>query len=171
MNRRLNPELFSPHTTPQETASSGASMVLGRQLEQDLKETKKRVSHLESLLEVVQSQLKTLHQQAEKKTETLTKTVHQLEHELREQNLTTQRKIDALQGRLKEQRIMEGQMESMIERFNSNIMQFENKLAVLQKVISEKDMTLMTYRNIIEQIVDEVEKLKSRSGSHRQPGL
>ncbi len=167
MNRRLNPELFNPHQTPSEGSGPQSSVVLTRQLEQELKETKKRVSHLESLIEVVQSQLKALQVHSEKRTEGFAKAISSLEKEIRDQNLTQNRRFEQLISRQKDQRVVEGQMESMVERFNSNIMQFENKLAVLQKVISEKDMTLMSYRNILEQIVDEVEKLKNRNRPER----
>jgi len=167
VNRRLNPELFNPNQTPSEGLSPQSSVVLTRQLELELKETKKRVSHLESLVEVVQSQLKALQVHSEKRTEGFAKAISSLEKEIRDQNLTQNRRFEQLISRQKDQRVVEGQMESMVERFNSNIMQFENKLAVLQKVISEKDMTLMSYRNILEQIVDEVEKLKNRNRPER----
>ncbi len=167
MNRRLNPELFNPHQSPSDNQAPQSSVVLTRQLEQELKETKKRVSHLESLLEVVQSQLKSLHTHSEKRTEGFAKAISSLEKEIRDQNLASNRRMEQLLSRQKDQLVVEGQMESMVDRFNTNIMQFENKIATLQKVISEKDMTLMSYRNILEQIVDEVEKLKNRNRPDR----
>jgi chromosome segregation ATPase len=168
VNRRLNPDLFGPNQTSPETEEYRYSAVVTRQLQSDLKTANKRISHLESLLEVVQSQMSTMSQNNDRRTEAFSKALSELERDFREQNLATRRSQKVIEDKFRDQRIRDGQIESMIDRFNSNLSHFENKLASLQKVISEKEMSLISYRRIIEQIVDEVEKLK-RSG--RSPHL
>ena len=173
MNRRLNPELFNSHSASADVESPSYSAVATRKMEKELKETRKQVSHLESLLEVTQSQLRVVNENSDKRANVFSKAISDLEHEFREGELRQNRKMQYLESRLKDQQVVEGQVESMVERFNMSLVQFENKLATLQKVLSEKEMTLMTYRNIIEQIVDEVEKLKAHQSeaAYRQRNL
>jgi len=139
-----------------------ASMVATRKLETELKETKKKVSHLESMVEVLQSQMKNLNQSYDKRTDLFSKAISELEKELRDHQLIQNRNNQKIDEKLRQQRVSEGQVESMVDRFNTSLAQFENKLNTLQKALSEKQMTLMSYRGIIEQIVDEVEKLKAK---------
>ena len=170
MNRRLNPELFnSTPTGPSDVQGSQYTVLATRQMEKELKETKKRVSHLESLLEVVQSQIRSFSDSNEKRTGAFSKALSELEQGFREQDLRRNRELKNLETRLRDQKIVDGQMESMIERFNMSLMQFENKLSSLQKVISEKQMTLISYRSIIEKIVDEVEKIKDKQNRPNFP--
>jgi chromosome segregation ATPase len=137
-------------------------MLATRRLENELKETKKKVSQLESLVEVLQSQFKHHSQSNEKRTDLFSKAISELERELREHQLVQNRQNQKMEEKLKQNRINDGQVESLIERFNNNLAQFETKISVLQKALSEKQMTLMSYRSIIEQIVDEVEKIKGK---------
>ena len=162
MNRRLNPDLFGPQGAPNETPDANYSAVASRKMEEELRETKKRVSHLESLLEVVQSQMSVMSNNNEQRTEAFSKALSELEKDFRESNLTQTRHMQHFEERFCDQKVKDGQMENMVDRFNTNLLQFENKVSTLQKVLSEKEMTLMSYRRIIEQIVDEVEKLKNK---------
>lgn len=160
MNRRLNPELFHLNSNSEEVTPPGASMVATRKLETELKETKKKVSQLESMVEVLQSQMRNLNQSHEKRTDLFSKAISELEKELRDHQLIQNRNNQKMDEKIRQQRAGEGQVESMVDRFNTSLAQFENKLNTLQKALSEKQMTLMSYRGIIEQIVEEVEKLK-----------
>lgn len=168
VNRRLNPELFD--TSPQTPSESGTglSAVAARKIEGELRETRKQVSHLESMIEVLQSQLTTLAEASEKRTNAFSKAISSLEQDFREQTLIQNRQVQNLESKIRDQRVSDGQTEALVERFNMSLAQFDNKLAAMKKVVSEKDMTLMSYRRVIEQIVDEVEKLKE-SRSPREP--
>ena len=163
MNRRLNPDLFGPQGSTQSSPETSYSAVATRKMEAELQETKKRVSHLESLLEVVQSQMSAMSNNNEQRTDAFSKALSELERKMHEKDLTQSRHMQHFKERLRDQKMKDSQMESMVDRFNTNLLHFENKLSVLQKVLSEKEMTLMTYRRIMEQIVDEVEKLKTKS--------
>ena len=130
-------------------------------MESELKATNKRLSHVESLLEVIQSQMNVMASNNERRTDAFSKALSELEREFREQNLTQSRTLKHVEEKFRDQQVKDSQTEMMVERFNTTLTQFENKLAVLQKVLSEKEMTLLTYRKIIEQIVEEVEKMKT----------
>ncbi len=160
MNRRLNPDLFGPSQSVMESEDSRYSAVATRQLQSELKTANKRISHLESLVEVLQTQMGVMSHNNERRTEAFSKALSELEKDFREQNLSQARALKMVEERFRDQKIKDGQMESIVDRFNTTLSQFENKLATLQKVLSEKEMTLLTYRRIIEQIVEEVEKLK-----------
>lgn len=139
------------------------SAVATRQLQADLKEANKKISHLESMIEVLQTQMSVLSTNNERRTEAFSKALSELEKDFREQHLIHARSQKIVEEKFRDQKIKDGQVESIIERFNTSLSHFENRLSSLQKVISEKEMTLLTYRRIIEQIVDEVEKLKRPS--------
>jgi chromosome segregation ATPase len=162
MNRRLNPDLFGPQTmeSRQETSYSA---VAARKMENELKQAKKQISHLESLIEVVQSQMASLQQNTDRRSEAFSKAINELEKDFRQGILEQERKMRTVDERLRDQQIKDQQMEAMVERYNNNLVQFENRLAMVQKSLSEKEMSLMTYRQIIEKIIDEVEALKARN--------
>ncbi len=160
MNRRLNPDIFGENSTTKESLETSYSAVAVRNLEAELKSAKKRISHLESLIEVIQSQMITNQSTTERRTEAFSKALSALEGDSREQALKHHRLKEQIGDRFRDQRMKDSQMENMIDRFNNSLAQFENKIATLQKVLSEKEMTLMTYRKIMERIVDEMEKLK-----------
>lgn len=161
MNRRLNPEIFSSNSSSKEAQEHPYSAVAVRNVEGELKTAKKRISHLESLIEVMQSQMLSARSSSERRTEAFSKALSSLEGEFREQALKQERLKEQINERFRDQRMKDSQMENMVDRFNNNLVQFENKISTLQKVLNEKEMTLLTYRKIMEQIVDEVEKLKA----------
>lgn len=163
MNRRLNPEIFGPQPASADDREPQYSAVAARKMETEIKETRRQISHLESLIEVVQSQMTSLAHNNESRIEAFSRALSSLEKDFREHQLEQSRRAQYTQDRFRDQKIKDNQMENMVDRFNTNLIQFENKISTLQKVISEKEMTLMTYRRIMEQIVDEVEKLKQRS--------
>lgn len=171
MNRRLNPEIFGPQGATPELQESSYSAVATRKLESEMKETRKKVSQLESLLEVVQSQIATMNHNLETRQENISKALNQLELEIREKNLESNRHYKQMGDHFRDQRIKDSQVENMIDRFNSSLIQYENKISTLRKLINDKDMTLMSYRKVIEQIVDEVESLKKKSFLNRSAQL
>ncbi len=143
-----------------ETEEGNYSAVATRQLQAELKQSNKRISHLESLVEVLQSQMSAMTHNNERRTDAFSKALSELEKDFREQTLSQARAQKMVEERFRDQKIKDGQMESIVDRFNTSLSHFENKLSSLQKVLSEKEMTLLTYRKILEQIVEEVEKLK-----------
>ena len=132
-----------------------------RQLQQELKQTGKKLFTVESLVELLQSQIKTMGENGDKKTEAFSKAITDLEKNFQEESLDQKRKLQQMSHRLKEGKNVAEQIEILIERFNNTLSQFENKLAALKSTVSEKEMNLMSYREIIEQLVHDVEKLKS----------
>ena len=160
VNRQLNPDLFdSVEKNPKVELNSSNGLAL-RQLQKKVKQTDKKLSAIESLVEVLQSQVKVMGENEMKRTEAFSKAITDLEKSFQEGSLKQEGQLREINDRLGENEVVSEQVASLIERFNSNISQFENKMAALKSVISEKEMKLMSYREIIEQLVHDVEKLK-----------
>ena len=160
MHRRLNPQIFeeSGQSLPAEEPSFSA--VSQKRLETEVVGLKKTVSHLESQVEVLRGQVAQLSNNSEQKLDTLSKALAEIEKESRDQDLHISQELRQLENRVSERRVIDGKIESMVDRYNMSLQQFENRLSSLQKVISEKEMTLMKYNSAIQQIFKEIEKLK-----------
>lgn len=161
MSRRLNSQLFEENTSPQVEEAPGYSAIASEKVNLELRDIKKTVSHLESMVEVLQSRLGQISNNGDKRSEVFSKALSELEKTMKHQNSELLQKTDALEEHFVERKEIDHKIENMVDRFNTSLSHFENKLSSLQKVISEKEMALMSYRSIIEKIVDEVEKLKS----------
>lgn len=161
MNRRLNPQLFEENSaSPREDAPT-YSAIVSEKINTDFKEMKKTVSHLESMVEVLQSRMGQISNNNDQRSEVYSKALSELENTIKQQNGQLLEKTKLLEEHFVERKEIDQKIENMVDRFNTSLQHFENKLSSLQKIISEKDMALMSYRKIIEQIVDEVEKLKA----------
>ena len=164
MNRRLNPQLFEDNSPTEKVEAPTYSAVASEKLNKDISEMRKVISHLESVVEVLQSQVSQVSKISDKRTEAFSKALSDMEISMKGQSRELQEKNQAFEMQLNERRELDQKIENMVDRFNMSLQQFENRLATLQKVISDKEMAMMSYRNIIEQIVDEVEKLKANHG-------
>ncbi len=168
MNRRLNPELFNPVEKGPEKELIPSNELALRQLQKEVQQTGKKLSTAESLAELLQSQIKTMSENENKRAEAFSKAIADIEKTVQQQSLEQKRLLERLNHGLKERHDVDEQIQSLIERFNGNISQFENKLAALKSTVSEKEMNLMSYREIIEQLVHDVEKLKSKFFSGKE---
>jgi chromosome segregation ATPase len=161
LNRRLNPQLFEDNSPAPAEEAPTYSAVAAQKMGEEFKEIKKSVSHLESVVEVLQAQVGQLSKNSDKRSEVFSTALNEIEKAMAEQTDQLSQKSQRLEEQLKDREQVDTKIENMVDRFNMSLQQFENKLSSLQKVISEKEMALMSYRKIIEQIVDEVEKLKA----------
>ena len=141
---------------------------MARKLESDIRAANKRLSSIESLLEVIESRMTLMASNDKRRAEAFSQALGELERDFREHKLSQSQSLEEMAEKFRDQKVKEGQIEMMVERFNNTLSQFENKLSVLQKVLSEKDLNLLSYRKIMEQIIDEVETLKF---THGQPTL
>ena len=162
MNRRLNPDLFDPLEKKPEVELNPSSGLLLRQLQEKLEKTGKKLSTVETLVELLQSRIKIMDENEAKKTEAFSKAITDLEKNFQEESLQQKRELQEINHRLRNKEEVAEQIESLVGRFNNNLSQFENKMAALRSMVSEREMNLMSYREIIEQLVQDVEKLKSK---------
>ena len=161
MPRQLNPEVFNPAGKNLESTQPSSSVqIFLRELQKELKQNKKQISELESMVELFQNQIKTLAENEEKKTSAFSKAITELEESFNKEKLSKEEKLKQINLRLKDRELVNEQIQTLVERFNTNISQFENQLTSLKNTLSEKHISLMNFREIIDQLVNDVEKLK-----------
>ena len=162
MQRRLNANLFDQELTQPIEERPQFSAVAHQKMNEEMEALRKKVSSLESQVEVLRGQLSQKSSQYEQKFDRLSRAMTQLEQQDRQANLALSRKVRALEEAMGERKVIDGKIENMVDRYNMSLQNFENRLTSLQKVISDKELTLMKYQAVIEQIYKEVEKLKNR---------
>ena len=162
MQRRLNANLFDQELTQPIEERPQFSAVAYQKMNEEMEALRKKVSSLESQVEVLRGQLSQKSSQYEQKFDRLSRAMTQLEQQDRQANLALSRKVRALEEAMGERKVIDGKIENMVDRYNMSLQNFENRLTSLQKVISDKELTLMKYQAVIEQIYKEVEKLKNR---------
>jgi len=162
VSRRLNPELFESQGGEQLKQSSSMPSLSQFKTDKDVQGLKKSVSKIETEVEVLQSRMTQSLSQVETRTDRLSKAITQIEQQDRQGNLELVQKIRSLEARLQEQVVMDGKVQNLVDRFNTNLQYFENKLSSLQKVIADKEMTLLQYRTALDTLFKEIEKLKAK---------
>ena len=162
MQRRLNPQLFEQNTPQNLDERAHFSAVASKKMEEELRGTKKALSRTESQVEALRGQLSQVVSQYDKKINRLSKALADMENQQRDSGLKLSQKTRQLEEQMRERKIIDGKIEIMVDRYNNSLQQFENRLAALQKVISEKEMTLMKYNSAIELIFKEIEKMKAK---------
>ena len=162
MYRRLNPQLFDENGSQQVAEKPHFSAVASKKMGDEMNHLKKTLSRLESQVEVLRGQLAQVSDRSEKKSERVSKAMTQLEQQDRDSNLQLSQKIRRLEEQMAERKVIDGKITNMVDRYNMTLQQFENRLTSLQKVISEKEMTLMKYHSAIELIFKEIEKMKAQ---------
>ena len=161
MPRQLNPDFFNQGNKSLEAIQpSSSSQILLRELQKELKQNKTQISELESLVETLQSQIKTMAENEEKKTSAFSEAITELEQSFNREKLSKEQKLKQINLLLRDRESADQQTKSLVERFNTNISQFENQLTSLKNTLSEKHISLMNFREIIDQLVNDVEKLK-----------
>jgi len=161
VHRRLNPQLFDDAGTQQVGEKPHFSAVASKKMEEEMNLLKKSVSRLESQVEVLRGQLAQVGDRTEKRNDRISKAMTHLEQQDRQSNLELLQKVRRLDEQMKERKIIDGKIGHMVDRYNMSLQQFENRLSSLQRVISEKEMTLMKYHSAIEQIFKEIDKMKN----------
>ena len=161
MQRRLNPQLFDENADSGVEESSHFSVIANKKMEEEILGANKSISRLESQVEVLRSQLSQTLTRYDKKLDSQSKALVQLENRHRETNLQLTQKTRMLEEQMRERKLIDNKIEVMVDRYNTSLQQFENRLAALQKVISEKEMTLLKYNSALELIFAEIEKMKA----------
>ena len=169
MPRQLDPHLFS-HTGPmEEPLDPRDSSTLGmKSLQEQVHQLKKSLSSMDSLVEVLHGKIQDSNHQMKNNTKALSESLSHLGEGLEKKTQCLETQLKFLSHRLNEMSSWEEKVGAMVDRFNTNIQQFENRLSALQKTLSKKDQTLVAYRGLTERLVDEVEKLKKHQSASTQ---
>jgi chromosome segregation ATPase len=137
MHREINPQLFQ-----QPNVSTPTGKPVSPRIEEELKE-----------LRALVYQIKTQNQVLERKVEQST---------VQQQELTN--KYVQLAGKMNERKVSDVKIEGLIDRHNSLIMNFENRITHLSRIINEQELKLHNATAALEDARQEIARLRS----HRQ---
>lgn len=157
MGRKLNSNIFQSPNIDQDPVSP--SVVAVRNLEEELRRTKRNVGQLESLVEVLQSQVNVLAKEQEHRLVGVSQALHQMEKSIETQQ--RQMKLNQAQfaEHINEHKEKDLQVEVLIERFNESLSMFENQMHVLKKKVESGDLSLINFRKVLEAVVSQVDRL------------
>ncbi len=140
MQREINPQLF--HQPNNEAGQSGAltptSKLIPQRIESDLKELSAQVH-----------QLRMQNQMLERKVEQLT---------LQNQDLSTKHAIVA--SKVNERKVADTKIHDLIDRHNTLIMNFENRMTHMSRIINEQEMKLYNATATLEEARREISRLR-----------
>lgn len=137
MQREINPQLFQqPNSNNQVTPSS---KLVPQRIEGDLKELTAQVQ-----------QLKMQNQMLERKIEHLN---------LQNQELTN--KFAVLASKTNERKVSDTKVQDLIDRHNSLIMNFENRMTHMSRIMSEQELKLYNATAALEEARREMARMRS----------
>jgi chromosome segregation ATPase len=134
MQREINPQLFQ-----QPTSTTPSSKLVPQRIESDLKELAAQVH-----------QLRTHNQMLERKMEQIN---------LQNQELTN--KFMTLASKSNERRVSDAKIQDLIDRHNTLIMNFENRMTHMSRIMSEQEMKLYNATAALEDSRREIARLRT----------
>jgi chromosome segregation ATPase len=167
MKRELNSHIFglakgTPSISERDISKLGRSIAESAshgsfewpmELSLELKEIRGQALKIEKKLDVElnhkEGQLRTLNDHYARLCEAMMKKISKLEAQLNES-----------QGERKEQNSVNEKIESMIERHNQLVRNFENKIVHVTRVLSDQEMQLLNAQSALDEALREISRLK-----------
>lgn len=137
MQREINPQLFQQPTSS--NAQTPANKLVPQRIENDLKELAAQVHQLR-----MQNQL------LERKVEQMT---------MQYQDLSTKYAIVA--SKTNERKVADSKIQDLIDRHNTLIMNFENRMTHMSRIMSEQEMKLYNATATVEDARREIARLRA----------
>jgi chromosome segregation ATPase len=184
MNREINPQLFGPGaggaigssqtSTRNELAPAvGAQNILGRSvasyLPGEVKAVEASVQSVRNQLQGHERNLKSLEgqftefvSQTSQRFDRLTQTLMRLEQMVAQSHQEQNHKMAALNGRVNERRLVDQKIQEMVDRHNTVVRNFENRMTHLSRILSEQEMQLHNTHAALEEARQEMDRLKRR---------
>lgn len=161
MNKELNPALFSqqamePSRETNSTLTFDPGLVFRSDRHIDKIEHRKLEERVALINDRSQEALKTM----SLKTEKLVQKHLYLEQRLDALIGESRAKYAQLSGKLTEKGLHEVEIQSLLERHNQLVRNFESRLGQMQKVVDSQQMQLMNYASALEDARREIAKLK-----------
>ncbi len=147
MSRSLNPQLFGHHEAP-------IVKVDGAGIQQ------RKVSEIESQIEIVNQKLDRWAQLMEQKIQQLNTSQKALGEQMKNMAENFSKQTANLSSKLNERRMMDSKTQEMIDRHNQIVNTFEMRFQHLQKVTTEQEIKLMTYHSTYDEVLREIRGLK-----------
>ncbi len=140
MQREINPQLFRQpkNETSQSSALTPSSKLIPQRIENDLKELSAQVH-----------QLRTQNQMLERKVEQMS---------LQYQDLSTKHAI--VSSKVNERKVADVKIHDLIDRHNTLIMNFENRMTHMSRIMNEQEMKLYNATAALEEARREIARLR-----------
>lgn len=171
MNRELDPNLFHPsHSSLNETQETPVSVKTPSQtpylalevkdLKQALLTQQRKMQDVDRRLATMESHVKEAINQNHLRIEKMALALQRLEAAHSQSHREVFERLAQLQSKVNERRVSENRIEELFDRQNLVFQSYENRLAALQKLISDKEMQLMNYSSALRETRQELLRLK-----------
>jgi chromosome segregation ATPase len=165
MRRELNPQLFQQ---PKET--NGLTVQELHRIDSDYREletqvltSKTHVQGLDRKVEQVQGQFEELSKSLQSRLERINQHLSRLDAAHASGVQETAAKYAALAGKITERKVSDIKVQEMIDRHNTLVASFENRLTHVTRLLSEQEMKLHNSAAALEEARQEIARLRAAS--------
>ncbi|MBX9768500.1 MAG: hypothetical protein K2X47_14595 [Bdellovibrionales bacterium] len=161
MDKQLNPALFSANTSEKVQADSKSWYIdPASSLRFDRPVDRAELKKLEDRFEVINDRVTELVKTNTLKGEKASQRVAQVEGRIEALAQEIRSKYAQLSGRVTERNLMETEVQSMLDRHNQVVRNFENRMTQMQRLIENQQMLLMNSQAALEESRRELARLK-----------
>lgn len=181
MSRELNGSLFGQIPTPsvasdmghrtspteritdqsQKIEQSQKDLVV-KELIEEVRALKRKVREVENRSKATESRLNSLASTSKTHMERVQGVCQRLDSNIKSTTQEMASRLSLLSGKMTEQRVSDTKIQALIDRHNSVVQSFEQRVAQLQKVISEQEMKILNYHSTLEEIRREFSRQRTR---------
>lgn len=158
--KQLNPELFGDFpgnkTRMIDAPAANQAMVT----EQRVTDLKMHLAKLTESFSRVVGQMNEFMKNTQGKFETVQQEMHKLEQNDHLINMETAHKFNQIHNKLADRHQMDMKIQEMIDRHNSILKSYEVRMNQMQKMMAEKDATLISAQGALNEAKMEIMKLK-----------
>jgi DNA polymerase II small subunit/DNA polymerase delta subunit B len=160
MEKQLNPALFSANTSEKVSDSKSWYIDPASTLRFDRPVDRAEIKKIEERFDVVNDRVTETIKTATLKSEKITQRVAQVEGRVEALAQEIRSKYAQLSGRVTERNLMETEVQSMLDRHNTVVRNFENRMTQMQRLIENQQMLLMNSQAALEEARRELTRLK-----------
>lgn len=129
-----------------------AARLEAQKLTEEMKEIKGRQRSYENQIEVFKNQMTDFVRSVDQRFDRVSQALSRIEKAMHQQGRDGEERIKTLREKLNNQNLEDAKVESLIERQNVVIRNFENRLTSMQKIISDKEALLLKYHEVLRRL-------------------
>lgn len=160
MEKQLNPALFTANNAEKVSDSKSWYIDPTSTLRFDRPVDRTELKKIEERFDVVNDRVTEMIKTATLKGEKVSQRVAQAEGRIEALAQEIRSKYAQLSGRVTERNLMETEVQSMLDRHNQVVRNFENRMAQMQRLVENQQMLLMNSQAALEETRRELARLK-----------
>jgi DNA polymerase II small subunit/DNA polymerase delta subunit B len=160
MDKQLNPALFSANTSEKVSDSKSWYIDPASSLRFDRPIDRTELKKMEDRCEVINDRVSETIKTSSLKSEKVGQRVAQVESRVEALAQEIRSKYAQLSGRVTERNLMETEVQSMLDRHNQVVRNFENRMVQMQRLVENQQMLLMNSQAALEEARRELSRLK-----------